>query len=121
MPKFMLALRGEANPDYSQFSPEDMQKIIQEYDAWAGKLASQGLLLDGEKLTDEGGMVMMPEEDGSVTIKDGPYLETKEVLGGIYLIKANDYAHAAELCQGHPNFRFGSIEIRQIDPMGQDD
>ena len=62
---------------------------------------------------------MAPAGKGGVTVKDGPYQETKEVVGGVYLIKAESYQHAVELCQGHPNFRFGTIEIREIDFMGQ--
>ena len=70
------------------------------------------------KLTDQGGKVMHPQ-GAKVTVKDGPYVESKEVVGGIYLIKADSYDHAVKLCQGHPNFRFGSIEVREIDFMGQ--
>ncbi len=119
MTKFMLILRGDATVDYSQYSPEDMQKVIQDYEAWAGKLAGQGLLQDGKKLTDFAGKVMIPDGKGGVTVKDGPYQETKEVVGGVYLITAESYDHAVELCKDHPNFLFGSIEIREIDFMGQ--
>ena len=59
------------------------------------------------------------ESSAKVTVKDGPYVESKEVVGGIYLIQADSYDHAVKLCQGHPNFRFGSIEVREIDFMGQ--
>lgn len=119
MPKYMLLLRGDVTADYSSYSPQDMQKIIEGYEAWAGGLAEKGLLQDGKKLTDEGGKVMIPDGKGGVTIKDGPYQETKEVVGGVYLITAESYDHAVELCRSHPNFNFGSIEIREIDFMGQ--
>ncbi|MCA8974393.1 MAG: hypothetical protein KDC98_06705, partial [Planctomycetes bacterium] len=69
------------------------------------------------KLTDQGGVVMQPN-GGKVEQKDGPYVETKEVVGGIYIVKADSYDQAVELCAGHPNFRFGSIEIRELDFMG---
>ena len=118
MPKYLLILRGDATADYSKFTPDDFAKIVAEYGAWAEKLAKQGRLELGHKLTDEGGRVMTPKA-GKVTVKDGPYIETKEVVGGVYLIKADDYDHAVKLCEGHPNFRFGSIEIREIDLMGQ--
>ncbi|MEL6716832.1 MAG: YciI family protein, partial [Planctomycetota bacterium] len=104
---------------YSEFSPDDMQRVLEAYDKWSSKLAEQNLLLGGQKLTDEGGKVLQPGADGSIGVKDGPYVETKEVVGGYYLIKAESYEHAQELCDGHPNFGFGSIEIREIDFMGQ--
>ena len=119
MTQYMLILRTDATADYSSFSPDDFQNLLQAFEAWAGKLAEQGLLTDGKKLTDQGGVVMAPDGKGGVTVKDGPYQETKEVVGGVYLIKAESYQHAVELCQGHPNFRFGTIEIREIDFMGQ--
>ena len=117
MPKFMLILRGDVEADYSKFTPADFEQILGEYQAWGERLAKEGRLELGKKLTDQGGLVMMPK-GGKVTLKDGPYVETKEVVGGVYLIKADNYQHAAKLCQGHPNFRFGSIEIREVDFMG---
>lgn len=118
MPKYLLILRGDATADYSQFTPDDFAKILGEYEAWGEKLVKQGRLEAGHKLQDQGGKVMTPK-GGKVTVKDGPYIETKEVVGGIYLVKANSYDHAVKLCEGHPNFRFGSIEIRELDMMGQ--
>ena len=118
MPKYMLLLRSDVTKDYGDFTPDDMQKLIEAYEGWAGKLAERGLLQDGKKLTDQGGVVMIPDGSGSVTIKDGPYAETKEVVGGFYLITADSYDHAAELCKDHPNFQFGSVEIRELDFLG---
>jgi hypothetical protein len=120
MAKFVLILRSDITQDYSSITPDQFGEIIAAYGAWAEKLAKEGRLDLGRKLTDEGGRVLMPENGGAkVTPKDGPYVETKEVVGGIYVIDADDYDHAAKLCKGHPNFRFGSIEIRQIDFMGE--
>lgn len=119
MSKFLLILRSDVTKDYSDFSPEAFGEILAAYQAWGEKLESQGRLKLGHKLTDEGGRVLQPDATGErVTPKDGPYVETKEVVGGVYLIEADDYDHAAALCEGHPNFRFGSIEIRQLDFMG---
>src|SRR5262245_49432701 len=120
MPKYLLILRGDAQAaaDYTRFTPADFEKIVGEYQAWSGNLARQGRLELGRKLMDQAGKVLMPK-GGKVTVKDGPYVETKEVVGGFYLIKADNYDHAVKLCEGHPNFRFGSIEIREIDFMGQ--
>lgn len=118
MAKYLLILRGDATADYSKFTPGDFEQILSEYSSWAGKLAREGRLEFGHKLTDQGGKVMHPQ-GAKVTVKDGPYVESKEVVGGVYLIQADSYDHAVKLCQGHPNFRFGSIEVREIDFMGQ--
>lgn len=119
MPKYMLILRADATVDYSDLTPEAMQKLLEKYEAWAGGLAQRGLLVDGKKLQDQGGKVMTPDGKGGVRVKDGPYQETKEVVGGFYLIKADDYDQAVQLTRGHPNFQFGSIEVREVDFMGQ--
>lgn len=118
MTKFMLILRSDITTDYSKFSPEDFQQILAEYTAWGEKMAAEGRMQLGNKLTDQGGRVLQPADDDKVDVKDGPYVETKEVVGGIYVIEADDYDHAAKLCENHPNFRFGSIEIRELDFLG---
>lgn len=118
MPKFMLVLRADITVDYSKLTPDDFAQILAEYEAWGAKLAAEGRLDLGKKLTDQGGKVIWPK--GKRTeVKDGPYVESKEVVGGVYVLKADDYDHAVRLCAGHPNLRFGSIEVREIDFMGQ--
>ncbi|MCA8951595.1 MAG: transcription initiation protein [Planctomycetes bacterium] len=118
MTKFMLILRADVTQDYSQFTPQDFQQILAEYEAWGGKMASEGRMMLGRKLTDQGGKVVQPKAGGGVEVKDGPYVETKEVVGGVYVIEADSYDHAVKLCENHPNFRFGSIEVREVDFMG---
>jgi hypothetical protein len=118
MPKFMLVLRGDATADYSKFTPDDFAKILGEYEAWGAKMTAQGRMHLGNKLTDEGGKVIWPRANNKVEVKDGPYVESKEVVGGVYVISADSYDHAVKLCDGHPNLRFGSIEVRQLDFMG---
>ncbi len=118
MPKFMLILRAAVDVDYSAFTPDDFARILGEYEAWGGKLAAEGRLSLGQKLTDQGGKVIWPRGGNKVEVKDGPYVETKEVVGGVYILKADSYDHAVALCDGHPNLRFGSIEVRELDFMG---
>ena len=115
MPKFMLILRGDVTADYSQYTPEDFAQILGEYAEWGNRMASENRLLGGDKLTDQGGVVIQASGGKGGEVQDGPYVESKEVVGGYYVLEADDYAHAAKLCEGHPNFRFGSIEIRQVD------
>lgn len=117
MPKFMLILRTDVATDHSALTPDDFAKILAEYKEWGGKLGAQGRLDLGRKLTDEGGRVIWPR-GRKTEVKDGPYVESKEVVGGVYVLKADSYEHAVKLCEGHPNFRFGSIEVREIDFMG---
>ncbi|MFK7742655.1 MAG: YciI family protein [Planctomycetota bacterium] len=124
MSRFLLILRGDAATDYSHYTPDDFQQILDEYRTWGERMTAEKRLLGGEKLADDSGRVIHPPKVASQgspgpihqeAVHDGPYVESKEVVGGYYLIEADDYAHAVALCEQHPNFRFGSIEIRQID------
>ena len=117
MAQYMLILRGDVTLDYSTITPDQFGEILAAFQAWDEKLTAAGRLKYGRKLQDEGGRVLTPDGD-KVSSKDGPYIETKEVVGGVYIIEADDYDHAAKLCEGHPNFRFGSIEIRELDFLG---
>ena len=113
MPKFMLALHDDPSA-YTELSPEDMQQVVQRYNEWAGKLAQEGRMAGGEKLTDEPGRVMRRDGEKAV-VKDGPYSETKEVLGGFFLINAESYDDAVAVCQDCPHLDYGTIEIRALD------
>lgn len=119
MPHYMLILRSDP-ADFMNLSPEQIQSLLERFNAWGEKVAAQGHLKDGKKLTDEGGRTL-ESRGGRVQVKDGPYGETKEIVGGVYFITARDYAHAVELCRDQPNLSLpgGSIEIREVDWMGE--
>ena len=58
---------------------------------------------------------MVVRKDGGVAVTDGPYVESREVIGGYYLIEADDYETAAKLVEDCPHLDFGSIEIRRVE------
>jgi hypothetical protein len=102
---------------YRQKSPEEIQGIMERYHAWGAKLRAAGKILTGEKLAEEGGKVVTAQK-GSVVVLDGPYSETKEVVGGYSVIQAEDYEEAVELVRDCPGLAFGSIAVRQVDVVG---
>jgi hypothetical protein len=106
MPKFVLLLRD--NGTYPTYSAEEIQKIIQRYHDWSAKVQ----MLAGNKLKDREGRVMKRD-----AVTDGPYVESKEVMGGFQIIEARDYDDVARKCSDHPHLQFGSIEIRQVDEV----
>ena len=118
MAKFLLLLRD--NPaGFNSLSPAEMQRIIGEYRAWATGLRERNQLHNSDKLMDDAGKIVQ-HNGTSVTLKDGPYSETKEIIGGYFLVEAADYAAAVEIARGCPHVRPGStgtIEIRQIQEM----
>jgi len=118
MPQYVLLLRDDPST-YKDLSPDVWQSLIAKYDAWATRVGQEGRLIDGKKLTDGAGRLLRSER-GKLSVKDGPFAETKDVVGGFYLLRADSYEHAVQLCHDHPAFiTQGSVEIREVDFMGQ--
>jgi hypothetical protein len=116
MPRYMLLLQ-KTDVDFSQFSPEQIQGVTQDYMNWRNKVASDGREIGGDKLADEGGKQLVME-DGKLRITDGPYAEVKEILGGYFSISADSYDDAVELSKDCPHLKYGGqINIRQIQEM----
>ena len=115
MAQYMLLLYNDPS-DWKTMSPEDMQKAIRKFVAWREKVSSQKLLVGSHKLADDPGKVMRGK--GQVRVTDGPYSETKEVLGGYFLIEAPNYHAAVDLARDCPGLEYGgTIEVREVDPM----
>jgi len=111
MPQYVLFLRDEPSR-FSSYSPEDMQKLIQKYGDWRRSLANK--IVGGHKLKDGEGHVLR-QQSGKARVTDGPFTEAKEVMGGLFIIEADDYAQAMEMAKGCPHMEFGSIEVRAIE------
>lgn len=115
MAQYMLLLYNDPS-GWKTMSPEDMQKAIQKFTAWREKVRSQNLLVGSHKLADDPGKVMRGK--GQIRVTDGPYSETKEVLGGYFLIEAPNYNAAVDLARDCPGLEYGgTIEVREVDPM----
>ena len=109
MPQYMLLLYDDRSK-WAQLSPEEMQKAIERYMAWAKK----PFHVRGVRLAEDNGRVMQGN-GGKTRVTDGPYGETKEVLGGYYLIEAADYDEAVARAKEHPHAEYGgTIEIRKL-------
>jgi hypothetical protein len=113
MAQFILFIRG-GNEAYEGFTPEQIQQAIERYRQWARNLQSQGRLVDAFKLKDDGGR-RVEARQGQLVV-DGPFAETKETIGGYYLIKAGDYAEACEIAKDCPVLTHGgTVEVREIE------
>ena len=117
MSRFLVVPR-EDPAVFADLSPEEMQTIIERYVAWSHELGDR--LLAGDKLADGEGRVLRGGGDG-VSATDGPYTETKEVVGGFWIVEAADLDGAAELVAGSPHLEFGSLEIRRIEELADAD
>ncbi len=115
MSKFMLIQHQTPNQG-RQKSLEEIQGIMEKFRAWGQRLRAEGKMVSGEKLAEEGGKIVSAQR-GSVAVVDGPYSETKEVVGGYMLINAEDYEEAIELVRTCPGLGLGTIAVRQVDQL----
>ena len=109
MAQFVLLLYDNT-ASMAKLSPEEMQQALEKFMAWRNKPFTR----DGHRLTDDPGRVMRAK-GGQTRTSDGPYSETKEILGGYYTIEAADYDDAVRPAQDHPTLEYGgTIEVRQV-------
>jgi len=114
MAQYVLMLRDKGT--YDSLSAEELQKIFGRFRTWSDKLRAQGKITGGQKLKDRAGRVMR-RNGAKDAVTDGPFAEAKEIIGGFFVVDAKNYEEAASLASGCPHLDFGSIEIREIDPM----
>ena len=108
MAKFMLLLYDDP-AGWTKLTPAEMQQAIEKYGAWRKK----PFTLDAQRLAGDVGRVIRVQ-NGKPRTTDGPYSETKEVLGGYYTIEAANYDEAVKLALSHPHLEHGTIEVRQV-------
>lgn len=104
------------NPtDFADLAPEEMQGIIGKYQAWREQLRQAGKLVASDKLRDGEGRVLRGG-NGRMRVLDGPYGETKEVIGGYFAVRAAGYDEAVKLCEDCPHLGYGgTIEVREVE------
>lgn len=108
MPQYMLLLYDDPS-GWEKLSSEERQKAMERYMAWSKLPFTSG----GKRLAPEVGRVIR-SRNGRPHATDGPYSETKEILGGYYMIEAADYDEAVQRSLSHPHLEHGVIEVRQI-------
>jgi hypothetical protein len=111
MEKFMLIFQGGLPGNASS---EEMQANMGKWMAWIEKLSKDDRYVSGEPLL-PGGKVI---KGSAKNVKDGPFTEGKEIVGGFFIIKAKDYDEAVALCADYPDYdKGGVIQLRQVMKM----
>ena len=112
MSQFMLFIRN--GEESNELSPEEIQQAIQRFSAWARKLREQGKLVAAEKLKDNEGLLLRAR-NGQIVV-DGPFAETKETIGGYFIVEAGNLDEAVEITKECPALSNGGIvELREIE------
>jgi hypothetical protein len=111
MAKFLFIYRNSAEMDATPPSPEMMQEILAVWGKWMEQVAKNGNLLDGGDGLQPTGRKVKP--GGAVT--DGPFIESKELVGGYSVIKADSYEKAVEFAKTCPILSYGGwVEVREL-------
>ena len=108
MPKYVLLLHNDGEA-WKKLSPEEMQKKVEKYLAWRNK----PFVVDGAGLVWDTGRVIRAKGD-DVSVTEGPFSESTEVMAGFYIIEAADYDEAVKLSLDIPHIGLGTMEIRQV-------
>jgi hypothetical protein len=103
-----------ADPSAATQDADAWQRTMGEYNAYTKMLQDRGAFKGGEALEPVTTATTVRVRNGETLMTDGPFAETKEGLGGFYLIEAADLDEAIELAAACPGARYGSIEVRPV-------
>lgn len=113
MNEFLLVIHRDLTSTDAKPSPEQMQAAIKPFQDWIGGIAAQNKLVVPPKRWDADGRVVKE----NYTVTNGPYAEIKESIGGMFIIRANDYDEAVEIAKGCPILQWGAkVELRMAVP-----
>ena len=115
-----LCLIYENEKAWESFPPRQAEALMGEYFAFTDDIKSKGQLISGEALQPTQTATTVRVRNGKISTTDGPFVETKEQLGGYYLIEAQDLNEAIQVASRIPSARLGGIEIRPVVDFSQE-
>ena len=104
---------------WEKLSESERHAMMDECFAYDDVLRKNGNFAGGEALQGAQNATTLRWQNGKVAVTDGPYAETKEVLGGILILEARDLNHAIQLMTKHPGVKAGPFEIRPAADLGE--
>jgi hypothetical protein len=108
--EYLVIARGQWDRNLSR---AEIQNVIDHFYTWLDRLVDEGKMRRGQRLTDQGKLIVRQN-----VITDGPFGETKEVIGGYWFILADNLEEAAQIAKDNPCLDCGLFfEIRPIDPQ----
>ena len=114
MPQYMLLIYSDPA---TAPAPEQAQAEMPKWFAYGEELSKAGAMLGGDALQPTSAATTVRERGGQRLVTDGPFAETKEQLGGYYLIDVETLDEALEWAARIPTARRGSVEVRPILPI----
>lgn len=111
--KYMLLIYGEEGAE-GPLSDAEREAMMGEWFAFTQRIVDSGEMIAGDPLQEVATATTVAVRDGATIVTDGPFAETKEVLGGYYLVDVDSLERAQELGAQLPSAKFGRTEIRPL-------
>ena len=111
--KYLCLIYDQEKTLHAMAKPES-DALMGEYVAFTRAIRASGHYLGGNDLQPTGNATTIRVRNGRMSTTDGPFAETKEQLGGYYLIEAKDLNEAIQIAARIPSAKLGSIEVRPI-------
>jgi hypothetical protein len=111
--KYMLAIYSD-EPDLAAMTDQDRGAMYAEYAQFAEDMGRRGMMIDGAELRPTTAATTVRVRDGRALVTDGPFAETKEQLGGYFVVDCETLDEAIEAAGSLPTARHGSIEVRPL-------
>jgi hypothetical protein len=116
--KYMLLIYGDETR-FSRMAAKEQGEAIAAFQAYTHALSSSGALLSRDRLQPVAAATTVRASGGDFQMMDGPFAETKEQLGGYYLIEAADLDAALKWAKQCPGVKYGAVEVRPVQEMSQ--
>jgi hypothetical protein len=114
MQYLLLIYQAELPADAPQPSPEEFATEMAAYNDFTRETRERSQFVAGEALEPTSTATSVRVQDGRTVVTDGPFAETKEALGGFYLLECKDLDEAIEMAAKIPAAKRGTIEVRPI-------
>ena len=111
--RYLLSIYGDET-GWNDATPEQVGAIMAAYDEFGRKVKEAGVMLGGEGLQTTSAATTVRVRDGETLTTDGPFAETREQLGGYYLLECKDLDEAIRWAAQIPGAQEGSVEIRPV-------
>jgi hypothetical protein len=111
--QFLMLFRHPQEGPYP--TPEEMQQILGRFMEWMKGMSAKGVFAGSNRLENTGKVLRGPR---GASVSDGPFSESKEIVGGYALITADSLSHAVEIARGCPGLDYEMIvEVRPVEPL----
>jgi hypothetical protein len=115
-----LCLIYENEKNWETMPQAESEVVMNEYFAFTGDIQKSGKYVAGEALQPTQTATTVRVRNGKISTTDGPFVETKEQLGGFYLIEAKDLNEAIQIAAKIPSARYGGVEVRPVVDFSQE-